>query len=151
MHVYLQMKLAKCFQELFFKVILDRSKLVPEFVPLGEKVTCYSSSSTFYLLLPAVLNDHGDMLIDWKIIRRCLSSPIFKILAEATRKETNPSDINLLLANGCQNINNVKNSFIYVPCKKLFCFVSDIIYVKNAHSPYKEFESRSYMQHVIDM
>nr|WOD55120.1 DICER-like protein 4 [Abelmoschus esculentus] len=101
------------FQEMFFKVILDRSKLLSEFVPLGNVDFPSSSSSTFYLLLPVILsNCENKVTVDWGIVQRCLSSPLFKTPVEAAKSGSFSSDVCLQLANGCRSIRDVENSLV---------------------------------------
>ena len=69
--------LAEKFQEMFLKIIFDREEFVSEFVSLRTNDFSKLSSSTFYLLLPVIFHDYENTLsIDWKIIRKCLSSPV---------------------------------------------------------------------------
>ncbi|XP_077222093.1 endoribonuclease Dicer homolog 4-like [Tasmannia lanceolata] len=57
---------AQNFQEMFLKIILDRSEFVSNFVPLGKKASSHLGSSTFYLLLPIWKHEHEDkMIVDW--------------------------------------------------------------------------------------
>ncbi|PPS05772.1 hypothetical protein GOBAR_AA14871 [Gossypium barbadense] len=103
---------AQHFQEMFFKVILDRSELLSEFVTLGN-VFLSSSSSTFYLLLPVILsNCENKVTVDWGIVQRCLSSPLFKSPVAAAKIENFPSDVCLHLVNGCRSIRDIENSLV---------------------------------------
>ncbi|XVF48473.1 hypothetical protein PTKIN_Ptkin03bG0193100 [Pterospermum kingtungense] len=139
---------AQHFQEMFFKVILDRTKLLSEFVPLGNK-EFLASSSTFYLLLPVILhNCDNKVTVDWGIIQRCLSSPLFKTPAEAVKNENFPSDIFLKLANGCRSIRDVENSLVYAPHKKAFYFITNIVHEKNGYSLYKDSGTLSHVEHL---
>uniref|UniRef100_A0A7N2L0R6 Dicer-like protein 4 n=2 Tax=Quercus lobata TaxID=97700 RepID=A0A7N2L0R6_QUELO len=132
--------LAQNFQEMYLKVILDRSKFVPESVSLGKSNTCESNSLTFYLLLPVILHDSDKKItVDWKIIRRCLSSPIFRTPEDAVEKENFPLGDNLLLANGCRSISEVKDSLVYAtPYKQGFFFITGIVDGKSGYSPHSE-------------
>ncbi|GLU01387.1 hypothetical protein SLE2022_186970 [Rubroshorea leprosula] len=141
---------AQLFQEMFLKVILDRSQFMSEFVPLGKDAFSMSSNSTFYLLLPMVLHDcEKKLTVDWTMIRRCLSSPIFKSPAEIIMNEIPPSDC-LELANGCRSRTDVVNSLVHVPHKEEFCFVTDIVNEKNGYSPYKDSEAANFVEHFIN-
>ena len=132
--------LAQNFQEMYLKVILDRLKFVPESVSLGKSNTSESSSLTFYLLLPVLLHDSDKKItVDWKIIRRCLSSPIFRTPEDAVEKENFPLGDNLLLANGCRSISEVKDSLVYAtPYKQGFFFITGIVDGKSGYSPHSE-------------
>ncbi|XP_023928784.1 dicer-like protein 4 isoform X2 [Quercus suber] len=142
--------LAQNFQEMYLKVILDRLKFVPESVSLGKSNTCELSSLTFYLLLPVILHDSDKKItVDWKIIRRCLSSPVFRTLEDAMEKENFPLGNNLLLANGCRSISEVKDSLVYAPpYKQGFFFITGIVDGKNGYSPHSE--TSSYAEHLYE-
>ncbi|GAV83950.1 dsrm domain-containing protein/DEAD domain-containing protein/Helicase_C domain-containing protein/Ribonuclease_3 domain-containing protein/PAZ domain-containing protein/dsRNA_bind domain-containing protein [Cephalotus follicularis] len=143
---------AQHFQEMFFKVILDRSEFIPEFVPLGKNFFDKSRLSTFYLLLPVFLHDYENKVtIDWKIVRRCLFSPVFRnpAVAMIKSKEIIPSGSHLQLANGCTSITDVENSLVYVTHKKEFYFITNIIQEKNAYSPSKDSGSSSHVEHIF--
>ncbi|XVE71087.1 hypothetical protein DITRI_Ditri10aG0122200 [Diplodiscus trichospermus] len=140
---------ANHFQEMFLKVILDRSKILSEFVLLGNEEFLASSSSTFYLLLPVILqNCENEVTVDWRIVRRCLSSPLFKAPAESARNENFPSNICLQLANGCWSIRDIENSLVYAPHKKAFYFITNIVGQKNSYSPYRDSGTLSHLEHL---
>lgn len=128
------------------RVIIDRSEFIPEFVSLGRNDYGDLGSGTFYLLLPVIRNEYKDaMTIDWKLIRRCLSSPLFR-MQEAVGANRDPHrNGHVYLANGPRYIEDVVNSLVYAPSKDLFFFVADVILDKNAHSEYKE--SRTFVEH----
>ena len=129
---------------MILKVMLDRTEFVSEFVQLGTK----SSSSTFYLLLPVTFHDHDNTLnIDWKIIRKCLSSPVFRTLANTSENKPFVSDVHLQLYGGFRRISDVENSLIYVPHKSGFFFVADIVRDKNGHSPCEDSSNLSHTDH----
>ncbi|KAI3796093.1 hypothetical protein L1987_38757 [Smallanthus sonchifolius] len=142
--------LAERFQEMWLKVIIDKSEFITDFVELG-KDDFSNSALTFYLLLPMRVDEHrGSMTVDWQLITKCLSSPIFK----------NPKDIIttcdqmytmngcLYLANGPTQIKDILNSLVYVPCKDIFYFVSDYLPEKNSFSIFKD--ERSYVNHYAE-
>ncbi|KAK4604657.1 hypothetical protein RGQ29_012930 [Quercus rubra] len=140
--------LAQNFQEMYLKVILDRLKFVPESVSLGKSNTCESSSLTFYLLLPVILHDSDNKItVDWKIIRRCLSSPVFRTPEDATEKENFALGDHLLLANGYRSISEVTDSLVHAPSyKQGFFFITNIVDGKNGYSPHSE--TSSYAEHL---
>lgn len=142
--------LAQNFQEMYLKVILDRSKFVPESVTLGKSNTCGSSSLNFYLLLPVTLHDSDNKFtVDWKIIRRCLSSPVFRTAEDAMEKENFPLGDHLLLANGYRSISEVTDSLVHAPpYKQGFFFITNIVDGKNGHSPHSE--TSSYAEHLYE-
>lgn len=145
----MQIVQAEHFQEMFFKVILDKSKLLSEFVPLGNKEFLASSSSRFYLLLPVILhNCENKVTVDWGIIQRCLSSPIFKTPAEAIKKENFPSDVCLQLANGRKSARDIENSLVYALHKKAFYFVTSIICEKNGYSLCRDSGTLNHVEHL---
>lgn len=146
--VHMQIMQAQHFQEMFFKVILDRSKLLPEFVPL-ENVFLSSSSSTFYLLLPVILsNCENEVTVDWGIVQRCLSSPLFKPPVAAAKIENFPSDVCLHLVNGCRSIRDIENSLVYATHKGSFYFITSIVGEKNGYSSYRDSGTLNHVEHL---
>ncbi|GMN70654.1 hypothetical protein TIFTF001_039694, partial [Ficus carica] len=106
---------------MFLKVILDRTEFVSDHVSLGKNNCFESSSSTFYLLLPVNFHHHENTLsIDWKTIRKCLSSPVFTSPENTVEKEFLVSKDTLQLADGCRTISDVENSLVYAPHDKTF-------------------------------
>ncbi|XP_071686095.1 dicer-like protein 4 isoform X2 [Rutidosis leptorrhynchoides] len=139
--------LAEKFQEMWLKAIIDKSELTMDYVRLG-KDDVSNIASTFYLLLPVIVNEHQKSIsVDWNLITKCLSSPIFK----------NPEDIvqtsymnNCLhLANGPTQINDILHSFVYVPCKDTFFFVSEFLPDRNSFSVFKD--DKSYINHFAEV
>ncbi|GMI92533.1 DICER-LIKE 4, dicer-like 4 [Hibiscus trionum] len=140
---------AQHFQEMFFKVILDRSKLLSGFFTLGNSDFLSSSSSTFYLLLPVILsNCENKMTVDWGIVQRCLSSPLFKTPVESAKNENFSSDVCLQLVNGCTSIRDVENSLVYAAHKAAFYFITGIVRGKNGYSPYRDSGSLNHVEHL---
>jgi len=139
--------MAENFQEMFLKIILDRLEFVSKFVELGAK--SHTSTSTFYLLLPVILKEYDDVMkVDWKTVKRCLSSPIFRHPEVTSDKIVTSMDNHLLLANGYRSITDVENSLVYVPHTKLFFFVTNVIYEKNGFSLHKNSETSSFVDHL---
>ncbi|CAL5339512.1 unnamed protein product [Camellia sinensis] len=136
------------FQEMFLKVILDRSEFIPEFVSLGKNGFSNLGSSTFYLLLPVILYGNK-MTVDWKLIRRCLSSPIFRNPEDAGDSVLPHLNDHLELANGPHHIDDVINSLVYAPCKDIFFFISDVVRARNGYSEFKG--SMSHIEHYNKM
>lgn len=135
---------------MFLKVILDRSEFNSEFVPLGKYDYRESSSSTFYLLLPVIFHKNlNTVSLDWKIIRRCLSSPVFGTPGGSVDRKSLPLHRPLQLHNGCSSVSDVKNSLVYATHKKWFYFVTNIDFEKNGYSPYKDSDSSSHVEHLI--
>lgn len=132
----MQILLAQNFQEMFLKFILDRSEFVSEFVPLGKYEFSGSSSSTFYLLLPVTLGENDKISIDWRIIKKCLSSPVFRGPGHAMDSKITSSGIRL--ASGYTSISEVEDSIVYVSYKKSFYFITNVSRERNAYSLYKE-------------
>uniref|UniRef100_A0A5B7C289 Putative dicer-like protein 4 isoform X2 n=1 Tax=Davidia involucrata TaxID=16924 RepID=A0A5B7C289_DAVIN len=139
---------AQKFQEMCLKVILDRTKLIPEFVSLEKNDFTNSSSSTFYLLLPVIPHEYErTMTVDWKLVRRCLSSPIFGNSGDAGDNLIPHSNKHLQLANGPKSLNDVLHSLVYAPCKDTFFFISDVLPEKNGRSPFKD---STHIEHYIN-
>ncbi|XP_010323151.2 dicer-like protein 4 isoform X1 [Solanum lycopersicum] len=141
-----QIQLAEKFQRMFFKIILDRSEFISEFVSL-EKKDFVDSGSKFYLLLPVNLFGHDKISVDWELVRRCLSSPIFGT-SVCTSNNMSKFEEQLQLANGSKSVHDVVNSLVYVPCKDAFFFISDVVKDKNAYSMYKD--SKNHVEHYYD-
>ncbi|XP_062078299.1 dicer-like protein 4 isoform X2 [Humulus lupulus] len=142
---------AEKFQEMFLKVILEREEFVSQFVPLGTNVFSKLDSRTFYLLLPVTFYGNENTLsIDWKIIRKCLSSPLFRSPGNTVEKNILASDVNLQLADGRRKISDIENSLVYATHTKSFYFVADIVHEKNGHSPYKDSSTLTYMNHLVE-
>ncbi|KAG4930061.1 hypothetical protein JHK86_047022 [Glycine max] len=146
-----EIKMAENFQEMFLKIILDRLEFVSEFVDLGMGAESHTGTSTFYLLLPVVLQEYGNaMKVDWKTVKRCLCSPIFRHPADTMDKKVFPLDIHLQLANGYRSVRDVENSLVYAPHKKNFYFVTNVNYQKNGYSPHNDSGTSSYVDYFIE-
>ncbi|CAN4113157.1 unnamed protein product [Withania somnifera] len=141
-----EIQLAEKFQRMFLKIILDRSQFIPDFVSL-EKKDYVESASKFYLLLPVNLFGQNKISVDWELVRRCLSSPIFGTSVGAGNNEKSKFDEQLQLASGSKSVHDVVNSLVYVPCKDAFFFISDVT-DKNAYSIYKD--SKNHVDHYYD-
>lgn len=136
---------AQNFQEMYLQVILNRSVFETGFVHLGKSDFYKSSSSTFYLLLPVILNEYANIItVDWQIIRRCLSSPMFKNPADKI-DTLPPLNDHLQLADGVYRKTDVVNSLVYAPHKKAFFFVSCISAGTDGYTPYKD---SSHVEHM---
>ncbi|KAK3007427.1 hypothetical protein RJ639_013553 [Escallonia herrerae] len=142
--------LAEKFQEMCLKVILDRSELIGEHVSLGKSDCINSSSPTFYLMLPVIRHTYkNSMTIDWKLVRRCLSSSIFRTSKDAGENAILDPKSNLHLANGLKSKEDVVGSLVYAPCKNTFFFVSEVVLDKNGYSTAKE--SINHVDHYVNV
>ncbi|CAA6661652.1 unnamed protein product [Spirodela intermedia] len=141
---------AQKFQEMFLKIIFDRSKFFSDFVSLGE-VDILEKTSTYYLLLPVIPNVcHDKMSIDWTVVERCLSSPVFQSTG-ADRKDNAVSSLETLnLANGPVEKKDIINSLVFNSRNKFFFFVEDILYDTNAYSQMKGSQSSTYVEHYLN-
>ncbi|CAE6112025.1 unnamed protein product [Arabidopsis arenosa] len=147
-----EIRLAELFQEVALKVLFERGELIPEFVPLELQNSSRTSKSTFYLLLPISLHDAESVIsVDWATIRSCLSSPIFKTPSVLVEDIVPPTGSHLKLANGCWNIDDVKNSLVFMTHNKQFYFVADICYGRNGFSPVKESSTKSHMESIYKL
>ncbi|KAJ4951048.1 hypothetical protein NE237_027880 [Protea cynaroides] len=141
--------LAENFQEMCLKIILDRPDFSSDSVPLGKNEKCQSRSSTFYLLLPVREHEREDALtIDWKIVRRCLSSPVFKLPAGAVENGVIPINQTLELASGPVDITDILNSLVFIPHKKSFFFIDGILPEINGYSQFKR--NSSYKEYFME-
>ncbi|KAI4379355.1 hypothetical protein MLD38_005667 [Melastoma candidum] len=139
---------AQKFQEMFLKVILDRAEFVQGFVALGENKNFPAGVSLFYLLLPVLCYSDKNNFVDWKTIRRCLSSPVFGNPTDGLKRVDTYSESTVVLENGTLNISDVENSLVYVPHKKEFYFVTSINWDKNGHSLYKEADRLTHVENL---
>lgn len=147
LHLCLQILLAQNFQEMFLKVILDRREFVSEFVPLGKYDFSRMSTSTFYLLLPVTLGENDKIAsIDWRTIKTCLSSPLFRAPGDVMDGKILSSGIRL--ASGYISISDVEDSLVYAPYKRTFYFITNVCRGRNAYSQYKESVALSYVDHL---
>lgn len=138
--------LAQNFQEMFLKVILDRSELFPDYVSLGAVSGSHQHSSTFYLLLPVKQQKcEKTMTIDWTTVKRCLSSPIFRQPTVPYENGHDQTRDSLKLLNGTFNEDDVLNSLVFTPHNKLLFFIDGILHKSNARSQYKP--TTSYAEH----
>lgn len=147
LNVLVQMLLALNFQEMCLKIILDRSEFVCDHVPLLKSKVSELDSSIFYLLLPVTMQEDSSISIDWMVIRRCLSSPIFAPLGHLS---DTPStlDCHLQLADGPASRDDVLNSLVYVAHRNSFFFVSQILTDKNGYS--LQDSSTSHIDHMSE-
>ncbi|KAH6828797.1 dicer-like 4 [Perilla frutescens var. hirtella] len=146
---------AEMFQKMFLKIILDRHKFVSEYVSLENDDVYKSSSTTFYLLLPVDPKKHDRISVDWALVKRCLSSPIFKHprlhVADQTSQnskhlhQTSQNSKHLHLASGHFNFDDVVDSLVYVPCRDIFFFISDVFWEKNGYSLHDD--SKNHVKH----
>lgn len=132
-------------QQMFLQIILDRHKFVSDYVSLKNDDAYNSSPSTFYLLLPLEPVRHDSISVDWALINRCLSSPIFKHPHLDMGDRTSQSSKYLHLANGRFSPEDVVDSLVYVPCNDIFFFISDVYWEKSGHSLYGY--SNDHVQH----
>ncbi|XP_042377592.1 endoribonuclease Dicer homolog 4-like isoform X1 [Zingiber officinale] len=142
-----EMVLAQKFQEMFLKIILDRSEYSSNFVPLGMLNETHDVSSNSYLLLPVTEQIYVEKKIDWTTIRRCLSSQTFTNRTSAFNKASDFNDDTLQLLSGSVNKSDVLNSLVFTPYNNLFFFIDDIYYGTNGNSPY---QNTSYAEYYRD-
>ncbi|CAM8897034.1 unnamed protein product [Rhodiola kirilowii] len=98
------------FQEMYLKVILERSQFFSE----------HGGNQT--------------LTIDWPFITRCLSSPIFKSPVDKNGVVT--AGTYLKLIDGVTSVHDIMDSLVFVPYKKAFFFVCGILHYKNGWSPH---------------
>ncbi|CAN6228788.1 unnamed protein product [Urochloa humidicola] len=138
------MMLARNFQEMCLKVLLDRSEFTESYVMLGNDASL-QMDSTFYLLLPIKQKFYGDkFMIDWPSIKRCLSSPVFQDLKGSPLHDSYLPNESLKLLNGTYSKADVIGSLVYTPHNKLFFFVDVILDETNGES---EFNGSTYVEH----
>ncbi|KAK3144295.1 hypothetical protein QOZ80_4AG0311150 [Eleusine coracana subsp. coracana] len=139
-----EMMLAHHFQEMFLKVLLDRSEFTSSYVMLKSDAAL-QISSTFYLLLPIKQKFYGDkFMIDWPTVKRCLASPVFQRSMGLSPHDTYLPNESLKLLDGTYHKANVTGSLVFTPHNDLFFFVDVILDEINAKS---EFNGATYEEH----
>ncbi|KAK4381566.1 Dicer-like protein 4 [Sesamum angolense] len=132
---------AEMFQQMFLKIIFDRHLFKPEYVSLENNDVYELSTSTFYLLLPVIHHEDDKISVDWTLVNRCLSSPIFRHPGIGGGEETSQAKNYLHLDNGQKSVHDIVNSLVYVSCKGTFFFISDILLEKSGYSLYNDSKS----------
>jgi endoribonuclease Dicer len=139
-----QMMLAHNFQEMFLKVLLDRSEFTSSYVML-EIDAALQIRSTFYLLLPIKQKFYGDkFMIDWPTIKRCLASPVFQRSMGLSPHDTYLPNESLKLLDGTYHKADVTGSLVFTPHNNLFFFVDVILDEINGKS---EFNGATYEEY----
>ncbi|KAL9273262.1 Dicer-like protein, partial [Drosera capensis] len=143
-----EIALAQNFQEMFLKLVLNRTDFTASVVTLGKDRMCRSKSGTVYLLLPVIWNQYKSMIVvDWNVIRRCLSSSIFSSSTDVMGRQF-PHDEQLQLVDGPCRTNDIVNSLVYVAHKSSFFFVTQVLPGKNGYSSFDN--SRSHVEHLSE-
>ena len=146
-YFFSQITLAQKFQEMFLKVILDRSEFFSDVVLLGNNLKSHCSL-TFYLLLPVKqCADGKSVVVDWHTIRCCLSSPAFGCQVNSDRKDYVPTYDTLELLNGPFKKVHILHSLIFTPHNEQFFFIDGIVDDINANSRRKGQKGTSNAQH----
>ncbi|XP_025824254.1 endoribonuclease Dicer homolog 4 isoform X2 [Panicum hallii] len=132
-----EMMLARNFQEMCLKVLLDRSEFTSSYVMLGNDAAL-QMDSTFYLLLPIKQKFYGDkFMIDWPAVKRCLSSPVFQDPRGLSLHDSYLPNESLKLLDGTYSKADVIGSLVFAPHNNLFFFVDVILDEVNAKSEFK--------------
>ncbi|KAJ1271827.1 hypothetical protein BS78_06G155400 [Paspalum vaginatum] len=141
-----EMILAHNFQEMFLKVLLDRSEFTSSYVMLGNgNDAALQMDSTFYLLLPIKQKFYGDkFMIDWPAVKRCLSSPVFQDPTVLSLHDSYLPNESLKLLDGTYSKADVIGSLVFTPHNQLFFFIDVILDEINAKS---EFNGATYVEH----
>ncbi|RLM75497.1 hypothetical protein C2845_PM15G13970 [Panicum miliaceum] len=140
----LDMMLARNFQEMCLKVLLDRSEFTESYVMLGNDAAL-QMDSTFYLLLPIKEKFYGDkFMIDWPAVKRCLSSPVLQDPRGLSLHDSYLPNESLKLLDGTYSKVDVIGSLVFTPHNNLFFFVDVILDEVNAKS---EFNSATYEEY----
>ncbi|XBJ03091.1 hypothetical protein VPH35_022331 [Triticum aestivum] len=140
-----QMMLARNFQEMFLKVLLDRSEFTVSHVMLLGNSETLQFNSTFYLLLPIKQELYGDIfMIDWQTVKRCLSSPVFKDPTGVSAHGSYLPDESLRLLDNMYSKTDVVGSLIFAPHIKTFFVIDVILNELNARS---EYDGATYEDH----
>ncbi|KAL9263922.1 Dicer-like protein [Drosera capensis] len=143
-----EIALAQNFQEMFLKLVLNRTDFTASVVTLGKDRMCRLKSGTVYLLLPVIWNQYKSMMVvDWKVIRRCLSSSIFSSSTDVVGRQFH-HDEQLQLVDGPCRTNDIVNSLVYVAHKSSFFFITQVLPGKNGYSSFDN--SRSHVEHLSE-
>lgn len=138
------MILARNFQEMFLKVLLDRSEFTSSYILLGGDAAL-EEDSAFYLLLPIKQKFYGDkFMIDWPAVKRCLSSPVFQDPMGLFLHDSYVPNESLKLLDGTYSKAVVIGSLVYTPHTDLFFFVDVILDETSAKS---ELNGKTYEEH----
>ncbi|KAL6903528.1 hypothetical protein ACP4OV_004341 [Aristida adscensionis] len=139
-----EMTLAHNFQEMFLKILLDRSEFTSSHVML-QNDAMFQISSTFYLLLPIKQKFYGDkFMIDWPTVKRCLSSPVFQNQEGSNSHDSYSPNDSLKLLDGTYSKADVIGSLVFTPHNNVFFFVDVILDEISARS---EFNGTTYEEH----
>ncbi|XP_078438839.1 dicer-like 4 isoform X2 [Wolffia australiana] len=139
---------AQKYQEMFHKVIFDRSKFFAQYVPLGD-IDIEQSLCPYYLLLPVIQGTGGEIFIDWTSVECCLSSPVFHSTVPDKNFDSMSSVETLTLVDGPVEKKNVIGSLVYTPHSKRLFFVDDILHETNAYNQMRGCPSLTYEAHYI--
>lgn len=144
-----QLRDALNFQEIFLRILLDRQDFRTDYVELGTEDVNLGLSSTSYLLLPVQSCDSKqELCIDWKIIKDCLSSPVFSheskglSAADDSGNQLEERDF-WRFDNGWVHIDNIRNTLVVTSHNDTFYCIVDILHEINANS-YAETMNCSY-------
>ncbi|XP_062184952.1 endoribonuclease Dicer homolog 4 isoform X3 [Phragmites australis] len=141
-----EMMLTHNFQEMYLKILLDRSEFTSSYVMLGNDAAL-QINSTFYLLLPIKQKFYGDkFMIDWPTVKRCLSSPLFQDPTDLSPNDSYSPNEPLKLLDGTYSKADVIGSLVFTPHNNLFFFVDVIKDEVNAKSKFK-FNGATYEEH----
>eukprot|EP01018_Ginkgo_biloba_P039623 Gb_34257 [translate_table: standard] len=146
----LQLKDGVKFQEVFLGIMLDRTKFQADYVALGSEDLNSWSSSTLYLLLPLQPgNDKDEMSIDWKMVKDCLSSPVFDHPAKESSAAVVSSNLpqkmdSLRLVNGWVDMETIRNSLVVTWHNGTFYCIVEILHELNAYSKFPKTKECSY-------
>ncbi|EPS69439.1 hypothetical protein M569_05327, partial [Genlisea aurea] len=136
---------AEVFQKISLGVILNRNAFIPDHVSLESSDACEPKTSTFYLLLPVIEHENGTVSVDWKCLKKFMSSPILELPGSHVEEISNPKS-HLHLRNGCKSEEDVIGSLGYVPEKDAFFFISDVLHEKNGYGLCDD-DSKSYVEY----
>ncbi|XP_020525714.1 endoribonuclease Dicer homolog 4 isoform X2 [Amborella trichopoda] len=139
---------ARNFQEMYLKILLDRTEFMLDYIPLGKKDEPPLTSSTFYLLLPLEkLLSEDRFTIDWTTIRDCLSSPAFRASRDIIENTQLHVGETLELIDGPINVNYITKSLVFTPRTKLFFFVTEILHGVSATSRMESYKDITYAEY----
>lgn len=145
----IQLSDALKFQEIFLRILLDRQDFCTDYVELGVEDANFGMSSTSYLLLPVQSCDgKQELCIDWKIIKDCLSSPVFSHASKGLPAADGSGNLlenrdYLWFDNGWVHIDTIQNCLVVTSHNDTFYCIVDVLHEINANS-YAETMNCSY-------
>jgi endoribonuclease Dicer len=149
--LFLQMKIAQDFQEMFLRIIFNRVEFSSDQISLGEVTSSIQyNNSTSYLLLPLKQHNYSEnnskFVVDWATMRHCLSSPIFGSANSFFWRSQVTNGNSVKMKDGQYKKCDVVGSLICTPHNGSYYFVDDILHEIYATSQLAGFTYAEYFK-----